>query len=126
MKKIILLFGAWFFCLTIGAQVKVPVAALESDKPPVVAPTKQDSGKEVNVFPNPSTGKVFLSLSGFRGKRTEVRVINVIGNVILRENFYETEDQTTKVLDLSNFASGLYYVKLEAEEYSEIRKVIIN
>ena len=125
MKKVILLFGAWLICLTLGAQVKAPVA-LGPDKPQVVVPTNRDTGKEVNVFPNPSTGKVFLSLSGFKGKRTEVQVVNVIGNVILRDNFYETEDQTTKVLDLSNFASGLYYVKLEADEYSEIRKVIIN
>lgn len=125
MKKIILLLGAWLCCLTIGAQVKEPVA-LRTEKPQVLTPTNKDSDKEVNVYPNPSTGKVYLTLSGFKGKRTEVRVINVIGNVIMRDNFYETEDQTTKVLDLSNFASGLYYVKLEADEYSEIRKVIIN
>ncbi|QNF34125.1 T9SS type A sorting domain-containing protein [Adhaeribacter swui] len=125
MKKIILLLGAFLCCLTIGAQVKAPIA-LRSEKPQVLVPTNQDTDKRVNVYPNPSTGKVFLELSGFKGKRTEVQVTNVIGNVILRDSFNETEDQTLKVLDLSNVASGLYYVKLEADEYSEIRKVIVN
>ncbi|PSR54659.1 hypothetical protein AHMF7605_14645 [Adhaeribacter arboris] len=125
MKRIILLFGAWLLCLNIGAQVKVP--DLETAKM-VAAPTPatKELDKDIMIFPNPSTGKVFLELSGFKGQRAELRVLNVIGNVVLRENFYETEDKTTKVLDLSKFASGLYYVKIEAEEFSEIRKVIIN
>ncbi|MDQ4139468.1 MAG: T9SS type A sorting domain-containing protein [Bacteroidota bacterium] len=126
MKTIILLFGAMMLCLNIGAQVKVPDS--EPDKLQVaVAPTNKESDKGISVFPNPSNnGKVFLEISGFKGQHAELRVLNVIGNVVHRENFYETEDKTTKVLDLSKFASGLYYVKIEADEYSQIRKVIIN
>lgn len=126
MKKVIVLLGAWLLCLNIRAQGKKTEELLLPDKSQSSSAATRESDKGMVVYPNPSTGKVFLSLFGFNGKRTEVRVINVIGNVVLRENFYETGNQTTKVLDLSKFASGLYYVKLEAEEYSEIRKIIIN
>src|ERR1044072_7814162 len=101
MKKIILLFGAWLLCLNIGAQVKAPDSEPAKLQVAAPAPTNKELDKGITIFPNPSTGKVFLELSGFKGHRTELRVLNVIGNVVLHENFYETEDKTTKVLDLS-------------------------
>ena len=122
MKTTILMICAILFCLQIGAQVN----SSEQTKPQEPVITLRPSHKDIVVFPNPSTGKVFLSISGFKGERVDVRVMNVIGNVVLRENSYETEDKITKMLDLSKFDSGLYYIKLEAAEYSEIRKVIIN
>lgn len=122
MKRIVLIICAILFCLQIGAQVN----SEGQSKPQEPVVTLKEGHKDIVVFPNPSTGKVFLSISGFRGERVDVRVMNVIGNVVLRENSYETEDKTTKMLDLSKFNSGLYYIKLEAAEYSEIRKVIIN
>lgn len=123
MRRIILMICAILFCLKIGAQVNAPEERPKSQND---LGSQREDEREVVVFPNPSTGKVFLSVSGFKGERIEVRVMNVIGNVVHRENSYETEDKATKMLDLSKFDSGLYYIKLEADEYSEIRKVIIN
>lgn len=82
--------------------------------------------QEVKVYPNPTTGKLYISLQGFKQKPVQVQVINVIGNVVLQEKFYETEDQFTKTLELSKFNKGLYYVKLQADKYSEMRKVFLN
>lgn len=126
MKKIILWLFVYLLCFQVVAQDKYPADPPAPTKQQSVVPGTREPDKDVVVYPNPSSGKVFLALTGFKGKRTEVRVMNVIGNVVFRESFYETEDQTTKVLDLSKFANGLYYVKLEADEYSEIRKIIIN
>ena len=125
MKILVLWLYAYLLCFSVAAQASYPVD-LTQPKQQSAAQASREPEKEMVVYPNPSSGKVFLSLTGFKGKRTEVRVMNVIGNVVYRENFYETEEQTTKVLDLSKFTSGLYYVKLEADEYSEIRKIIIN
>lgn len=125
MKIIVLWLYAYLLCFSVEAQTKYPVD-LTQPKQQSAAQANREPEKEMVVYPNPSSGKVFLSLTGFKGKRTEVRVMNVIGNIVYREHFFETEEQATKVLDLSKFASGLYYVKLEADEYSEIRKVIIN
>ncbi|QNF34771.1 T9SS type A sorting domain-containing protein [Adhaeribacter swui] len=86
----------------------------------------QEPTQEVKVYPNPTTGKLFISLQGFKQKPVQVQVINVIGNVVLQEKFYETEDQFTKTLELSKFNKGLYYVKLQADKYSEMRKVFLN
>lgn len=81
--------------------------------------------KSVLVYPNPSTGIVHLAINGFMGHRLELRILNVIGSVVYRETLTELNDRYTKTLDLSKFANGLYYVKLDGESASEMRKLVI-
>lgn len=77
------------------------------------------------IYPNPSTGIVHLTISGLEGRRAEVSVLNVIGTVLYRETLTELNERSTKTLDLSKFANGLYYVKLEADNSSQLCKLII-
>ncbi len=112
-----------------SAEMVVPDKAIANDIKKTwqpVAATTQAPVLDMKVYPNPTTGKLFLTLQGFKAKQVELQVINVIGNVVLHEKFYETEDQTTKILELSRFNKGLYYIKLQSDKYSEMRKVFLN
>ncbi len=122
----------WILILVLGlfsAEMVAPDKAFANDIKktwqPAVA-TTQAPVQDMKVYPNPTTGKLFLTLQGFKAKQIELQVINVIGNVVLHEKFYETEDQTTKTLDLSRFNKGLYYVKMQSDKYSVMRKVFLN
>ncbi|RZK22883.1 MAG: T9SS type A sorting domain-containing protein [Hymenobacter sp.] len=88
----------------------------------VARPTEE---RTLVVYPNPSTGIVHLTISGLEGRRAEVSVLNVIGTVMYRETLTELNDHATKTLDLSKFANGLYYVKLEADNATQLCKLII-
>ena len=81
--------------------------------------------RSVLVYPNPSTGIVHVAINGFMGHRLELQVLNVIGSVVHRETITELNERYTKTLDLSKFANGLYYVKLDGDNASEMRKLII-
>ncbi|MBT9393203.1 T9SS type A sorting domain-containing protein [Hymenobacter sp. NST-14] len=81
--------------------------------------------KALLVFPNPSTGIVHIAINGFEGRKLELRVLNIIGTVMYRETLTELNERYTRTLDLSKFANGLYYVKLEADNASEMRKLVI-
>ena len=81
--------------------------------------------KTLLVYPNPSTGIVNLSINGLVGRRVEVQVLNIIGTVMYRETLTELNQRFTKTLDLSRFANGLYYVKLESENSSQLCKLVI-
>lgn len=91
---------------------------------PVAAKPAADE-RQLLVYPNPSTGIVHIAVNGFEGRKLELRVLNVIGSVIYRETISELNDRFTKTLDLSKFASGLYYVKLEGDNASQMRKLVI-
>ncbi|WP_375417190.1 T9SS type A sorting domain-containing protein [uncultured Hymenobacter sp.] len=81
--------------------------------------------KTLLVYPNPSTGIVHLSINGLEGRRVEVQILNVIGTVMYRETLTELNERFTKTLDLSRFANGLYYVKLESDNASQLSKLVI-
>lgn len=125
MNKLILILTLEFLSLPLVGPVNAAGKFVAAPQP-VIAATIQEPVQEIKVYPNPTTGKLFLSLKGFKEKNVELQVINVIGNVVLHEKFVETEDQTTKILELSRFNKGLYYVKLQADKYSEMHKVFLN
>ncbi len=126
MKKYLLFVCLYASLFVVAwAQTGIPgeIPRVRQQAGPVTNRPIDSPEKTVTVFPNPSNGIVYVSLTGFKGKRTELRVINVIGNLVHRE--FLTDDETNKKLDLTKFASGLYYVKLESDDFSEIRKVIL-
>ncbi|TGE27397.1 T9SS type A sorting domain-containing protein [Hymenobacter metallicola] len=116
-----------FFCLLLvlgfGFVRSTVPAASAQPATRIPAPVRVADEKSFLVYPNPSNGIVHIAINGFEGRRLELRILNVIGTVIYRESL--TELTGPKTLDLSKFASGLYYVKLEGENASEMRKLVI-
>lgn len=87
--------------------------------------TKPGDDKTLLLYPNPSTGIVHLTINNLQGKKVQLSVLNVIGSVMYRETLTEMNDRYTKMLDLSKFANGLYYVRLEANNTSQMCKLVI-
>ncbi len=82
--------------------------------------------KMLTAYPNPSaTGFVQLTIRGQEGHRAELQVLNVIGSVVYHETITDLNDHATKSLDLSHFANGLYYVKLEGSGGNQMCKLVI-
>ena len=125
MKKRLLFSLVWLtslgmLCDSLPALAKTPPAAHHQA---VTRPATDE--RTLIVYPNPSTGIVHLTINGLEGRRAEVTVLNVIGTVMYRETLTELSERSTKTLDLSRFANGLYYVKLEADNSSQLCKLII-
>ncbi|HYE79514.1 MAG TPA: T9SS type A sorting domain-containing protein [bacterium] len=114
MKKLLLLF---LLITSLGSAARAQALAERAG----------GSGDErsVVVFPNPSTGILHVTVAGYDRGTTELRVLNVIGNVVYRETVNESEPRFSRTIDLSNLASGLYYVKIENGAHAEMRKVVI-
>jgi len=125
MKKRLLFSLVWFASLGMLCD---SLPTLAHSGPPVqhqtIARPATDE-RTLVVYPNPSTGIVHLTINGLEGRRAEVTVLNVIGTVMYRETLTELSERSTKTLDLSKFANGLYYVKLEADNSSQLCKLII-
>ncbi|ALI98542.1 T9SS type A sorting domain-containing protein [Rufibacter tibetensis] len=121
MKHLILLL---IICLTffkVPAQVRTRALPTEQKNEAKVDVEDQS----MSVYPNPSNGQITISLEGFEGKKTDLRIMNVIGNVVYREVIQDPNTHYLRTLDLNKLAKGLYYVKLETSSYSEVRKVIL-
>ena len=119
-----LLYGLLVTAFSLGClQSSLPVVAAARQSAP--RPTVSSEGKDLVLYPNPSTGVVHISVTGFEGRKTELRVLNVIGTVVYRETITELDNRFTRTVDLSRFASGLYYVKIDGDNTSVMRKLVI-
>lgn len=116
-----------YFVVLLGLGLLPLGAAAAQGQAAATRPAKPGSGddKTLLIYPNPSTGIVHLSINGLEGRRVEVQVLNVIGTVMYRETLTELNERFTKTLDLSRFANGLYYVKLESNNSSQLCKLVI-
>ncbi|HEY6159676.1 MAG TPA: T9SS type A sorting domain-containing protein, partial [Bacteroidia bacterium] len=75
---------------------------------------------QVQVFPNPSNGKIFLSLPG---NETEyrIRIYNITGKYIYDR--IVKEKHTT--IDLGNEAKGLFLVQVSSGNKMTTKKIIV-
>jgi len=123
MKKLILTLIACATIVLVQAQPRSP--AIGQDTQALKAqPTALDAG-DIAIYPNPSNGVFTISLDNPDIDGAQIRIINVIGNEILHETLTRTDGQLSKTINLTGHAKGLYYVKLEADSYSAVRRVVI-
>jgi hypothetical protein len=123
MKKYILTLITCLTVLFAQAQTKTPVVG--SVQQPDKAFSVDQEVEELAIYPNPSNGVFTISIANLPAKKAELRIINVIGNEIYRETLTRGEGQFSKTIDFTGKAKGLYYVKLETDNYSSVRRVVI-
>ncbi|WP_018476640.1 T9SS type A sorting domain-containing protein [Pontibacter roseus] len=123
MKQIILTVFICFAFVTAQAQVRGPVSSQSEAKGKPQLVEQQD--KEVSIYPNPNNGIFTISFNNLNAQQVDLRIINVIGNEIYHEVLSYADLQSTKTIDLNRFAKGLYYVKVETDNYSSVRRVVV-
>ncbi|NDK56796.1 T9SS type A sorting domain-containing protein [Pontibacter fetidus] len=123
MKQIILTILVSVSMLAAQAQDQPTGQHAEKEKTLTVS---QDD-KDFTIYPNPSNGVFTVSLANMNSKKADLRIMNVIGNEIYHETITRENALLSTTVDLSRYskAKGLYYVKLETDNFSVVRRVIV-
>ncbi len=69
------------------------------------------------VFPNPSNGNAFIKINNannFNGKKTTLKVYNVLGKEIASQNI-TSATETIAINNLTNLPSGVYFVNVYSD-----------
>ena len=77
------------------------------------------------VFPNPSTGKITITFSTKTLVSMKINVFNSLGSPVFTENNITVNGKSGRIIDLSAMPEGIYYIKLESDAGSFIRKLVI-
>ena len=80
---------------------------------------KSDLLEHSFLFPNPTHGKVQLHIPS--GISIKGRAFNVVGEVVYR---FQTDNEISEI-DLSALPKGIYYISLETNERSFVKKIIL-
>ncbi|MFK7809384.1 MAG: choice-of-anchor B family protein [Saprospiraceae bacterium] len=79
--------------------------------------------QKVSIFPNPVTSLLQIQIQSDLAKTLTLEVFNASGILIEKQSFEGASVLKTS-LDLSEFTSGLYLVKLTNEDGSRVEKVV--
>ena len=78
----------------------------------------------VNVFPNPTTGQVTISIENEEFKAQSITLVDIAGrNVHTLDNVFGKRNIN---LDLENLDKGVYFIKIQSESKLVTKKVILN
>jgi hypothetical protein len=80
---------------------------------------------EVNIFPNPNSGKFVLEVSGNKANNLEVEIYSASGQMVYY-NAYEQLSFIREEVDLGNLAGGVYFLTLKTEKGASKYKLIVN
>jgi len=121
--------GTYNVCLTstnsFGTSIQVCKQVTVSGCIPSTGIDDLNLGKMVSMFPNPSNGKVSITLQGNVSTNLTVTVYNVLGETVVNPTTYRAG--TTNIqLDLSSVANGLYLVKVQSESETTVKHLTIS
>ncbi len=77
------------------------------------------------VYPNPTTGRVFLNINSHTSENLRADVTDVTGRMVLSEPIQTNDGATVHALDLSSFEKGTYLVQLKGENFYEVKKIVV-
>ncbi|HPO54362.1 MAG TPA: T9SS type A sorting domain-containing protein [Ignavibacteriaceae bacterium] len=77
-------------------------------------------------YPNPFNPSTVIRYQIPVDSRVSVKVYNVLGNVVTTlQNGFQTAGEYSVTLDGSNLASGVYFYKIEAGEFTATKKMLL-
>jgi len=77
------------------------------------------------VFPNPTDGKFTVSFNTRSAINVDMVIFNSLGSTVYSEKGLQISGQFNKVIDFTGKASGIYYIRVQTEEGSLVRKLVI-
>ena len=99
-------------------------ASLPSAPLVVTAARNGIAGTSLTVYPNPTpNGRATLELSGYR-LTTQLTVLDALGRLIITELLPAAAGTTTRTLDLTGGATGVYLLRLRNADGIETRRLL--
>ncbi len=79
---------------------------------------------QVTVYPNPCNGVFTLDINNENKKDYRVEIIDILGKVIYNNEFKQV-DILQKQIDISQFAKGIYFLKVNVENEIGIKRILV-
>ncbi len=74
----------------------------------------------INLFPNPATNNLTIDLGN--NKKVEVAIADITGKIIYSSI---ARDMQKVEVNTQDFADGIYFVKIQTEDFIETKKIVI-
>ncbi|MDF1673819.1 MAG: T9SS type A sorting domain-containing protein [Vicingaceae bacterium] len=91
-----------------------------------VVALNSNKGDNIIMYPNPSTGKLFLDIKGLRDERYKILCSNVLGSQFEEELYIKRGDATYELDRFSSLNRGIYFIQIldENDELIKTQKIV--
>ncbi len=79
----------------------------------------------LNVYPNPAKENITLELQANSTQTINIELMTITGEIIISESS-EVSGKFTRIMDISNFAQGIYFLRITNEIGTVNKKIVIN
>ncbi len=80
----------------------------------------------VSVYPNPANSNLNIAVSSKEDLDVTVEILDMNGRVVIARNDQLTTGENIATFDVSNFANGLYFVRVAGADFAVSHKISIN
>ncbi|MFZ7145193.1 MAG: T9SS type A sorting domain-containing protein, partial [Bacteroidota bacterium] len=81
---------------------------------------------EMAVYPNPTSGKILVSFNSENETKYQIKISDLIGNIISNEVFTSESGMNTREFDITGVTKGVYMVTLSADDVdSRTTRIIV-
>jgi hypothetical protein len=84
----------------------------------------QNDPFRVSVFPNPTDGNFLLTITGLQSQPATITLSNSQGQNVSAEKTNGENDLTRK-MDLTGYAKGIYFLKVQTNDHVSTQKVVV-
>lgn len=79
----------------------------------------------IGIYPNPATSFINVDLNGVDAGDYTITLTNVIGATVVAPNTINNLDQSAFQIDVTELPSGVYFVRVDGEERTGIKPIVI-
>lgn len=79
-----------------------------------------------SLYPNPNTGEFNIVFNGTLTGKALIRIISSTGNVVYTDIIELKNNIQTNKLNVSNLNNGIYFIKVETQHGSTVKRLVIN
>lgn len=81
--------------------------------------------KGIEIYPNPSRGKIYINLSEWKTKFLTIEIMNLLGEKVSIFNLTELSNQKEQEINLRELNNGTYFINVIGEKSIHRGKIII-
>lgn len=86
----------------------------------------ETSDSEISIFPIPANSKVTIQFYSEKETTFSLKIYDVHGRVLLKENSVARKGLNEIIFDLENFSKGICFVEIFLDESRILKKLVIN
>ena len=79
---------------------------------------------ELNIFPNPTSSSLMISIELLKSQRINFKICNLLGKEIYNYNKYCNSGMLSHQVNLEHYSNGIYFVQIQMEKIMLTHKIV--